>query len=184
MTRLPHPAGLWVANLLVPGTGHILLGRIAFGILQALLWALGADLWLAVAFVWPGVVSPWKVVLLGILAACTYVVSQATLLILWRSLRRHFGDDRRDGTFKAAVAAYLEGRYDEAERACRSLLSRDPDDVEATLQLAAIARRRSDAGTARRHLHRARYLDEEGLWDFEIDRELSALAETETPKPS
>jgi hypothetical protein len=60
------------------------------------------------------------------------------------------------------------------------LLRADAGDVEATLQLAAIARRRGDAAAARRHLRRARYLDDDGRWDFQIGRELEALGRGQT----
>jgi Flp pilus assembly protein TadD len=80
-----------------------------------------------------------------------------------------------DEEFKKALAAYLQGRYDEAETACKALLRQDPGDVEATLQLGAIARRRGRLAQARRHFRRARYLDDRGKWDSEIGRELAAF---------
>jgi hypothetical protein len=70
--------------------------------------------------------------------------------------------------------AYLQGKLDESESISKALLSEDPDDVEAALQLGYIARRRGDLAAARLWLVRARYLDDEGKWDFEIDRELAA----------
>jgi predicted Zn-dependent protease len=82
----------------------------------------------------------------------------------------------REEKFKEALVAYLQGRYDESQSLCRTLLRHDPDDVEATLQLAAVAARRGDAAGARCHLLRARYLDDEGVWDAHVERQLAAVS--------
>ena len=84
----------------------------------------------------------------------------------------------RDERFKAALAAYMAGRHDEAEAACKALLREDPDDVEAMLQLASVARRRGLLAEARRCFLQARYLDDRGRWDAEIGRELASIEET------
>jgi tetratricopeptide (TPR) repeat protein len=176
MPRLPHPACAWTSNLLVPGIGEVLLGRIILGTVRALAWSC-----LAAAAIYQVIFAPASdghVAAIGLacLAGAVYVSSQIALALGYRTRRQWLQDRRRDEIFRTAMGAYLQGRLDEAEMLLKQLLRADPDDVEATLQLAAIARRRGDAAAARNGLCRARYLDDDGRWDFEIGRELAAIA--------
>ena len=175
MNRCPvHPVWIWLANLLVPGAGHVWVGFVAAGAVLAVAWGLlaGGALVLEI-FRAGGAVSPLEWFLRSS-AAAGYVAAQVWLGFRLRAIRQA-GRMDRDGRFRSALVAYLQGRLDESESICRELLASDPDDVEAFLQLAMIARRRGDAAGARQHLVRARYLDDAGRWDFEIGRELSAL---------
>jgi len=180
MNQCPaHPVWIWVADLLLPGAGHVWVGFVKCGAAVAVAWGFltGGALVLEI-FRAGAAVSPWEWALRGS-AAGVYVAAQVWL---WRRLRaiRRAGRTDRDGLFRSALVAYLQDRMDESESVCRALLESDPDDVEAFLQLAMIARRRGDAATARQHLVRARYLDDAGRWDFEIERELSALVANRT----
>jgi len=175
MTRLPRPVLVWAANLVVPGTGLVLVNRLVLGVLAGVAWLAAAGGCLVTAAVWPDRVAPRTAVGLGLAAAAAYALAQGLLAWAYGSARRHARGEVRDEMFRSALSAYLAGRLDEAEALCRTLLHLDPDDVEATLQLASIARRRGDAAVARRRLRRARYLDDERRWDFEIGRELAAL---------
>ncbi|MCX5648982.1 MAG: tetratricopeptide repeat protein [Planctomycetota bacterium] len=176
MNRCPaHPVWIWVADLLLPGAGHVWVGFVKGGAAMAVAWGFltGGALVLEI-FRAGAAVSSWEWALRGS-AAGVYVAAQASLGFRLRAIRR-VGQTDRDGRFCSALVAYLQDRLDESESVCRALLESDPDDVEAFFQLAMIARRRGDAATARRHLVRARYLDDAGRWDFEIEREMSALA--------
>ena len=51
----------------------------------------------------------------------------------------------------------------------------DPTVEAAVREILEDVRRRGDAAAARSSLCRARYLDDESRWDFEIGRELAAL---------
>ena len=175
MPRLPHPACAWTSNLLVPGAGEVLLGRIILGSVRALAWACLAAAAIYQVIFAPASDSHLAAIGLACLAGGVYLSSQVALALGYRARRRWLQDRNRDELFKAATAAYLQGRLDEAESLLGQLLKADPDDVEATLQQAAIARRRGDAAAARSSLCRARYLDDESRWDFEIGRELAAL---------
>jgi tetratricopeptide (TPR) repeat protein len=181
MARLPHPAVLWVANLLVPGAGEALAGRLWLGPLLAAAWTalvLAAGYHLVFC---PGAGSLTTAGVVAAAAAVVYAGGQASLALRLRAIRQWRDDPRRDAVFKEALAACLRGQWDESEAVCRRLLRADPDDVEATLQLASVARCRGRAGAARRYLLRARYLDDDGRWDFEIGRELAALAALAPP---
>jgi len=176
MTRpTGHPVWVWPANLLVPGAGHVMVGRVLAGVLYALVWggALGGLL-LVITFRADLAGSYWPV-FLAAAAIVFYVAPQVALMVRLRADKRFSGSEERDQRFKSALATYLQGRLEEAESICKGLLKSDPDDVEATLQLASVARRRGDAAAARAYLTRARYLDDEGRWDFEVERELASL---------
>jgi|WetSurMetagenome_2_1015567.scaffolds.fasta_scaffold15708_1 tetratricopeptide (TPR) repeat protein len=174
MTRSTHRALAWIVNLLVPGTGWVLAGRMVSGIAVSLLWGLAATGVLA-RLIWPDIMSPplWS----AFIAATTvlYLTSQTNLYRIIRAADRRLSSEARDEKFKAAVIAYMAGRHDEAEAACRALLREDPDDVEAMLQLGSLARRRGRLAEARRCFQRARYLDDRGRWDAEIGRELASI---------
>ena len=172
MTRLPNKALVWTANLLVPGAGHVLLGRIGKGVLGAVLWSVAVG-YLFLGLIWPDgdglpMTARWAWVV------AFYAAAQASVYYALRGAAAMLADESREGRFRAALAAYLKGHLDESEAACRALLKEDPDDVEATLQLGYCARQRGDLPAARRHFARARYLDDDGKWDFQIQRELAA----------
>ncbi|MCX5683613.1 MAG: tetratricopeptide repeat protein [Planctomycetota bacterium] len=182
MPRLPHPACVWTPNLLVPGAGEVLLGRIIVGTVRALVWACFASAAVYLVIFEPASDSRTVALCLACLAGGVYVSSQASLALGYRKRRQWLQNRDRDEVYKAATAAYLQGRFDEAETLLARLLKADPDDVEATLQQAAIARRRGNDEAARSRLCRARYLDDAGRWDFEIGRELAALEPQTEPQ--
>jgi tetratricopeptide (TPR) repeat protein len=164
---------VWAANVLVPGAGLVLAGRVGVGVLWGGLWLALAGGYLATVILRPeaGLLRS----ALAVPALLWYLGGQVLLAYRLRESDRAAADERRQVRFRQALEAYLQGRLDEAEELCDRLLAADPDDVEATLQLASIARRRGQIERAGRLLRRGRYLDDEGRWDFEIDRELAAL---------
>jgi hypothetical protein len=171
----PRHLWIWLANLLLPGAGAVLLGAVGRGTVLAVVWASAAAFAIAVATFRPELAwAPWGTVPMAA-AAGLYVVGQVWVALVLRASRRLRGDAGRDEKFKAALVTYLRGDLDSSAELCRELLGADPDDVEATLQLAAVARGRGDAGAARAHLLRARYLDDAGQWDAEIRRRLDAV---------
>lgn len=143
---------------------------------MALVWAVVVGLLLLGTLVWPDKAQEAPLTVLAVGAGLVFVAAQGLLLIRERALRRLWGSEERDDRFREVLAATLQGRLDDAEAGCRSLLARDPDDVEAALHLAALARRRGDTRAARAWLERARFLDDAGRWDFRIERELAAVA--------
>jgi len=180
MTRMPHRALLWTANLLVPGTGLVLLGRLVLGVLLGVWWGLTLSGFVLATLVWPDGAGPIVAVLLAASAAAAYVLAQFLCCVRRRAAARHLESDRRDEMFKEALVATLQGRLDDAEATCKSLLRLDTDDVEATLHLGTLARHGGRREVAFRYLRRARYLDDGGRWDFEIGRELAALNEPQS----
>lgn len=175
MTRMPHPGLLWTANLLVPGTGLVLLGRLATGVLFGVVWGLVLVTLVLVTLVWPDAATAERLVPAAVAAVAVYAGSQVVLYLRGRAAGAHLESDRRNDMFKKALIATLQGRLDDAEDACNTLLRADPDDVEATLHLGTLAAQRGRHEVAVRYLRRARYLDDAGRWDFEIGRELAAL---------
>jgi len=176
MERMPHPAALWTANLLVPGLGLVLVGRVAAGAALALVWGATAALGLLGTLVWPGWGGPMGTAGPTTAAGLIYMGSQVLLAVRERALRRFREGEQRDVAFREVLEATLRGRLEEAEAGCRRLLALDPDEAAAALHLALVARRRGRSAEARRWLRRARFLDETGRWDAVIDRQWAALA--------
>jgi tetratricopeptide (TPR) repeat protein len=174
MPQTSHRIIAWMLNLLAPGTGLVLAGSIAAGVAVAVVWGL-AVAGALVGLLWPLLVSHGVAWVLGAVGAGLYLGSQVALYRRLGRFGRFQADTGRDDRFKAALVAYLQGRYEEADAACRALLRQDPDDVEAMLQLGSIARRRGRLADARRCFLRARYLDDVGRWDAEIGRELASM---------
>jgi tetratricopeptide (TPR) repeat protein len=174
MIHPPHKVCVWPANLLVPGVGLVLAGNILLGALVAVVWGLAAG-GAVTGLIWPAVIGGGLRLGLWVTAAALYVAMQAALYVRLRAIARNQADPGRDERFKEVLKAYLQGRYVEAEAACRALLRQDPDDADAMLQLGTIARRRGRLAAARRFFRRARYLDDQGKWDGEIGRELASL---------
>jgi hypothetical protein len=171
---------VWMANVLVPGAGLVLMGRVLVGAILAVVWGAAAAVWIQ-SRIYGG--SPEQFTVFGVGALAALAVAQVLLAGRMRAAARR-GEEERQRQFRAAVEAYLQDRLDDAETILARLLRGDPDDVEATLWLGSVARRRGDAVLARRYLVRARYLDDGGKWDFEIGRELAWIAEgRRTPAP-
>jgi hypothetical protein len=166
---------VWVLNLLVPGAGLVLVGRVWRGVAVAAVWGTTAAFAL-LGLVWagriPGVLESSAIAF----TVFWYGWGQVGLARRLRQIDRWAEAESRNARFRAALQAYVKGHADQAESLSKGLISEDPDDVEATLLLASIARRQKDLKRARRYFARARYLDDEGRWDFEIERELAALA--------
>jgi len=181
MQRLPHPAILWTANVLVPGSGLVLIGRMASGVACVVLWTATVGLLLLATLVWPDAVSAVPVAALAVSSGLLFAGAQGFLYVTERSLRRHREDEARDAAFREVLAATLRGAQDEAEQRCRTLLARDPDDLEATLHLALLARRAGRPAEAARMLRRVRFLDDTSRWDFQVERDLAAVTDRAPP---
>ncbi len=177
MSRTPgHPAAAWIANLLLPGAGLVLSGSVGAGAALAVAWGVAAAAAVvAMVVAPPEVASPW----LWAFPAAGYVFAQGALAVRRRIRPAPEGADE---ALRRAVALYLQDRLDEAAETCRAVLKRDPRDVELTLRLASIRRRQGRAAEARRLFERARYMDDEGRWDFEIARELGPPRNVAPPK--
>jgi tetratricopeptide (TPR) repeat protein len=181
MTRLPaHPVWIWLANLVLPGAGLVWVGFVGGGAALAVAWGLATGGALAGALFQAPARMPLAIWLLGGAAGVLYAAGQAWLALRLSAVRRA-GRMDRDGEYRAALAAFLQGRLDESDSICRRLLRADGDDVEAMLQLALVARKRGDVAAARTYLARARYVDDAGRWDFEIRRRLASLSSGPAP---
>ncbi len=168
-----HLAVAWLLNLLVPWTGHVLVGAVSGGAVVAVLWGGFVAASLLLYTIWPQAWEANRWWLLGP-AVGIYFAGQLAFAIRTVELRRA-GRTDRDTPFRRALEAYLDGRLDQTETICRELLKRDPEDVEAVLQLALVAKRRGRPGEAARGFRRVRYLDAEGRWDDLVHRELARL---------
>ncbi len=113
-------------------------------------------------------------------------VGGAVTLILWlfsvldvfrrtspRRLRRI--EEEKAVLLREGMIAYLRGQLEAAEHSFRACLRLDNQEVEALVRLGIVAARLGWNHRARRTLRRARALDLEEKWRWEIERELQAV---------
>lgn len=175
MTPKVHTALLWLANLVVPGLGLVISGRLVWGVIIAISWDTALCSLLLAGFVWPGMACSQMTYVFAAGAAAVYAAAQIGLCAHVRAASNKASAARRDDLFKDAIRAYLQDRLDDGEAACKTLLRLDPQDVEAMLQLACVVARRGDVAQAKTLLRKVRYLDDQGKWDFHVERYLAAL---------
>ncbi len=160
---------------LVPGWGHVYLGRERVGLLIFTLVVLGAFVVVNSLLALEG---PWRIWLSRPAGAAGLVFWLAGILDVLRMTSprrlRRIEAEKRD-LLRSGMIAYLRDDLEAAERSFRSCLKLDGQEVEALVRLGMVLARRSRPGRARSHLRRARSLDMEEKWSWEIERELRAL---------
>ena len=158
-------------GFLVPGIGHVMLGRI------------GRGLWFFVWFAFfanATAISP----ILGTLgtrvdprgcavaAGVIWLYSTLDLLriLVWR--RRKALDERKRERFLSAFGYYLRGEYPRARIKLRSVLKLDRDDPDAHFHIGMTYKREGMPRLAKRHFRKALVLDPWRKWETDVAREL------------
>lgn len=137
------------------------------------------------ALVWPDLMSQGQEqVVWGLIA--TISIAAAFLS------RKYVGepsewDERENDAFRLATDQYLRGNWYDTERLLRTVLRRNPRDMEARLLLATALRHTERFEEAERELSVLQKNEDAWRWELEIARELSLLrrareeAASETP---
>jgi len=159
-----------VLSLLLPGAGHALLGKGITSVLLLIGYGASVDAAIVSALWFPDMLPGRMWWLTVALAGTIWLYSALTIVRIayWRHRPRFAA--ARDGAFNQALDLYLQDRYNEAREGFLRVLKLDPEDAEAHLYLSSVE---ADCGRlrgARRHLARARHLDAEGKWEWEIKR--------------
>lgn len=117
------------------------------------------------------------VVVTSLVLAQAYVLVETGFFAFgrWHRQRPDVLGRRRD-EYRAALVAELRGDDDAAAEILQRLRRRDPWDIEATVALATVQRRRGDPRRAAALLRRARRLDRRGRWTDVIVLETARLS--------
>lgn len=160
---------------LIPGWGHVYWGREGQGLRLFTLAALATFILLNAALIYVG---SWRSILL--VAATLGVV--LVVLWCWLDILRLTAGDRvhadiqvRQEALWEGTLAYLQNDLPAARARFEACVRRDPTDVEALFRLAVVTARSGDGRRARSLLRRTLRLDGDGIWEWEIGRELSRL---------
>jgi tetratricopeptide (TPR) repeat protein len=174
MSSPRHSRPLALLLSLLPGLGQVYLGRDLAFLVYFSLEALCLFAALNAVLLYQGPERPRLVQ--GALAAAGVVWLAGIWDVLRRTapsrLKRIEGEKAR--LLRDGMIAYLREDLAGAETLFRACLALDGEEVEALFRLGVLLRRQGDVRGARRSLRRARKLDLEEKWRWEIDRELRA----------
>lgn len=168
---------------IVPGLGHLALGRFAQG--AALFTAFAASLnGVFIGAFWQGEEAAWWIRTVSAAAAiAVWAVGFASVLALTVFTDREALRERRDDALRRALVCYLRDELRDAQHELEEALRCDIDrcDADVVFHLGVIARRLGDERRARRFFQRCLACDPSGKWRYEVEKELSRVA---PPPPS
>ena len=169
-----RPIALLLA--LIPGWGHVYLGRERAGFALFTAAAFGWFLYANVALSYRGAHEA----LYGrsSLALALFFTIYSVLDVLRRTSpqRLRLLEEEKLRLLKDGMLSYLRGDLGGAIERLRRSLKLDAADVEAQFRLGVILARQGKRDEARAELRRSRALDIDGKWSWEIERELKLLA--------
>lgn len=174
--RLPSA---WAWNLLVPGGGLILAGRLWLGVAVGLLFALAANLAVLAALVVPDDVPGW--LRIGLLAGsgAIYVLAQWLLAQRLRGQQRSAAVAARRHALAAAVAALERGDPERALAALEPLRSAAERDLLVAYRWAQVLTAARDVPAARAAWQRVAALDRHRIYRAQIATAAQELAAAE-----
>jgi len=167
--------GAIVLSLFLPGAGQALMRR-NVGYLLLLLGYGGALDAVLVSRLWFPQLLPGNLVWLTLaLAGTIWLYSTLNVFRLAYLRHRQRFVATRERIFKRALDFYIEGRYNEARMEFLRVLKLDPEDVEARLYLSLLEAESGNTKRAARHLAKARRLDTEDKWKWELAQQATRL---------
>lgn len=178
----PHHSRLLALILsLVPGWGHVYLGRERAGLCLFTLAAISLFGMLNILLVYSGEHRLLLARSAGGGAVFSLLLSVVDVLRRTSPSRLRRIDDEKARLLRGGMIAYLRNDLEGAEETFRACLRLDGQEVEALLRIGVVTARRGAARRARRWLRRARRMDLDEKWGWEIERELEALRAPPAP---
>ncbi|HZN56704.1 MAG TPA: hypothetical protein VFD71_01415 [Planctomycetota bacterium] len=159
----------------VPGWGHIYWGREFQGLGLFTAAAVGCFAIFNGFFLYLGAGREALLLCGTILLAGTVVWTWWDILGTTSPRRLKAEEERRLESLRAGTMAYLRGDLPAAEAAFLKCVHSDPADVEATFRLGVVCSRTGEVRKARGWLRRARRMDVEEKWKWELGREIGRL---------
>jgi tetratricopeptide (TPR) repeat protein len=170
---------MWVMlmSALLPGTGLVALGRLGVGLITGATFAAALNLLLGWSLLWPDAAPRWVLWLLSLTAGAAWLASVGiTGHALAGRSPAHWAATC-EALFREGLTSYLRGDHEAAGKAFRAILRLRPDDVEARLRLALVAKAQGRREMAIAELRRCRYYDAGDAWRWEVERELASFQE-------
>ncbi len=171
----------WWVNLLIPGGGLMMIGRVWLGLIIALLFALLANCALAFSLLFPDDVPSWAGGLTTGLAGGTYLGAQLRFAQTVRSRHREAATAHRRQALEAARACLAAGQYGQAWEAIRPLAAQADRDLLVAYRVAQVLTAKQDVNAALDAWHLVRRLDRHHIYREQIvsnERTLNRLAQS------
>ena len=171
----------WWINLLIPGGGLMMIGRVWFGLVIALLFGLVANCALAFSLLFPDDVPSWAGGLTTGLAGGTYLGAQLRFAQTVRSRHREAAIAHRRQALEAARACLAAGQYGQAWEAIRPLAAQAERDLLVAYRVAQVLTAKQDVNAALDAWHLVRRLDCHHIYREQIasnERTLNRLAQS------
>jgi tetratricopeptide (TPR) repeat protein len=163
---------LSLAGFVVPGAGHVFLGRAPRGIFLFFWFLFFVNAWLVAPVLSAWALSPDPK---GMLAAAgviwLYAVLDLLRILIWRN--RKALDDAKRERFLGAFGLYLRGEYARARQKLKGVLRMDRDDPDAMFHIAMTYKREGIPRLAKRYFRRSLRVDPWRKWEDEVRRELA-----------
>lgn len=166
----PVTASRWL-NLLLPGGGLILAGRLWTGAAVALLFAAFANLALAAALIVPDDVPPWQGGLAIGLAGGVYVGAQVRLALALRQDRRNEAAARRRAVLAEVRELMGRGEHRRALEALSALEHLAQTDLLVAYRRAQALSKLDDREAAAKAWARLREMDRHRIYDAAVAAE-------------
>lgn len=169
----------WVWNLVVPGGGLILAGRLWLGVAVGLLFALTANLAVVTTLVVPDDVPGWLRIAFLTLSGAIYVAAQWLLAQTLRGHERCAAEAERRRILAAAVACLERGEPERALTALEPLRALAERDLVVAYRWAQVLTAARDVPAARAAWERVAALDRHRIYRAQVAAAMKSLAAAE-----
>lgn len=162
-------------GFIVPGAGHVVLGRIQRGI-WLFFWFVFFLNALAISPIFASLGARIDPRGCAVAAGMIWLYAALDLIriLVWR--RRKALEEAKREKFLGAFGYYLRGEYARARVKLRAVLKLDRDDPDAHFHIGMTYKREGMPRLAKKHFRKALVLDPWRKWQKEVDRELNGHA--------
>ena len=162
----------------VPGLGHLYLGRHWRGLLVFALFALGVNGMFGCRVLTDSVLGIWVLHLCFTAAGAAWCYSVLHVAHLGRAFASKPVQERKDYHFKRGLTQYLAGAFDAARDEFRTVLKLDPMDVDARFHLGMTLQALGERRKAARAFKRCLADDIHAKWKWEVRTQLAKLGKS------
>ncbi len=172
MAPSARDVGIKLFNLVVPGGGMILVGRLWTGLAVGMLFAVTANYAIIATLLFPDDAPGWLQGLAIGLCGGSYLGAQLRMGSCLREARQQAVAEVRDATLRAVSACLANNQADEALAAMEPIADMAERDLLVAYRFAQVLTKTGDASAARRAWERVRRLDRHRLYREICDERL------------